>query len=366
MLLFLGLLMFVLLVVLHELGHYLAARRAGVVVEEFGIGFPPRAFYRKLKNGLILSFNWLPLGGFVKLKGEYDASRSKGSFGAASMKAKAKIILAGVGANVLIAYILLMILALIGLPKANLESLPFYDKPQFSVQSDTRVSSSSVHLFVIPDTPAAEAGLKDNDKLVSINGRQLATSSELPSLTEEFAGQKVPIVVDRDSQIIELQATLNEKRSEGQGYLGVVPVDYSLVRSTWSAPIVAGGLVWQYTEVSLKGLGYAIGGLFRGDTAPAKDTVGGPVATVKVLEESAQGGFSQILFVIALISLSLAIMNTLPIPALDGGRLFVMLLFRLTKKPLTKQREELIHGTGFVLLMGLFVLITIIDVKRFY
>ena len=124
-----GLLLLVLLVVLHELGHAIAARRNGVVVEEFGIGFPPRAWARKLKNGVLFTLNWLPLGGYVKLQGEHDAANKAGDYGAASFWSKTKILLAGVFINWATAVVIFTGLALTGLPKVI--------DNQFTVKSDT-------------------------------------------------------------------------------------------------------------------------------------------------------------------------------------------------------------------------------------
>ena len=131
-----GLLILVFLVTVHELGHAIVSRRNGVVVEEFGIGFPPLAWGKKLKNGTIFSLNWLPLGGFVKLQGENDAANKKGDYGAATFFSKTKILFAGVLANWLIAILLLTILALVGLPKV----LP----DQFSVAGDTKIITKPV------------------------------------------------------------------------------------------------------------------------------------------------------------------------------------------------------------------------------
>ena len=125
----LGLLILVILVVVHELGHAIVARRNGVVVEEFGIGFPPRAWSKKLKSGILFSLNWLPLGGFVKLQGEHDSAKKKGDYGAASYWVKTKILLAGVLMNWVVAALLLTVLAWTGLPKV----LP----DQFSMPGDT-------------------------------------------------------------------------------------------------------------------------------------------------------------------------------------------------------------------------------------
>src|SRR3990167_1680364 len=117
LLLILGLFLVVLLIIVHELGHYIVAKRNGIIAEEFGIGFPPRLWSKKLSNGTLLSINLLPLGGYVKLKGEHDSANEKGSFGAASLKTKIKVMTAGVGMNLLAALILFTVIALLGMPK---------------------------------------------------------------------------------------------------------------------------------------------------------------------------------------------------------------------------------------------------------
>lgn len=372
LLLIIGLVLFVGLVVVHELGHFVAARRNGVEVEEFGIGFPPQAWKRQFKSGLLLTINWLPLGGFVKLKGEHDADTSKGSYGAASLTAKIKIMLAGVGMNLVTAFILLTFLALVGMPK-------LLDN-QFTVASDTTVSRNSVLVAYVEDgSPAAEAGLAVEDELAAIGLPQAAkdtidTADVLPQLTRKYAGQEVELVIRRGGEPRQLTTTLrsaaeveaSQDTDEPKGYLGVSPTEYTLQRSTWSAPVVAAGVLRDFTVATFKGLGTAIAGLFQGDTAKASEQVSGPVGIFVVIRDGSLLGYEFILMVIAVISLTLAIMNVLPIPALDGGRLFVTLLYRGLRQPLTKKAEDRIHGTGFALLMVLFVVITIVDVRRFF
>ena len=157
----------------------------------------------------------------------------------------------------------------------------------------------------------------------------------------------------------------SQKTDNPKGYLGISPTEYTLRRSTWSAPVVALGLMWQFTVATLAGLWHAISALFVGHTAEASAQVSGPVGIFVILKNGSLLGYQFILMIIAVISLTLAIMNALPIPALDGGRLFVTWLYKLLHKPLTQRAEEWIHGTGFALLMVLFVLITIVDIKRF-
>ncbi len=375
MLVIVGFLLIILLVIVHEAGHFFAARRAGIVVEEFGIGFPPRAKILGKKNGTTYTLNWLPLGGFVKLKGEHDADKTPGSFGATKLTDKVKVMMAGVVINFLVAYLMFTFIALVGMPK-------LVDN-QFTVASDNRIVKQEVLAgYVEPSSPAQKAGLQNKDRIISIieNGNcsdcqefTFNKSGDLGVATKALAGKAVAITILRDGKQHKLQAYLrNNKEVEAskgtanqKGYLGVIPDNYIVQRATWSAPIVGAGVTAQFTRLTFDGLGSIVTGLFHGDTKAATQQVSGIVGIGYVLSDSSFLGSIFMLMVVAVISLSLAIINLLPIPALDGGRVFVTLLYRVIKKPLTKTAEERIHGTGFALLMVLFVLITVLDVQRF-
>lgn len=371
-----GLLILVLLVVLHELGHAIAARRNGVVVEEFGIGFPPRAWGKKLRNGVLFSVNWLPLGGFVKLQGEHDAANGKGDYGAATFWQKTKILLAGVLINWLTAALLLTILSWTGLPKI----LP----NQFEMPGDTYVKSTPVQVAsVVSGSPADKAGLRTGDSVLYLNGERVATTTGLAAMTKQHAGQTVEIIYTRGDRDVTTRATLNKSGSH-DGFLGVQSAQSIVNHSTWSAPIVGLATTGQLTGETFKGLGDMLGNLGRGlvlqlspdraarqtaseSLAAAGSSVSGPVGVLGVIFPAAErAGPTQLVLLTALISLSLAVMNVLPIPALDGGRWFVMALFRLFKKPLTKEREEKIQGTGFLILMLLIVVVTVADVGKLF
>ncbi len=363
-LLILGILLFIGLVVLHEFGHFLAARRNGVEVEEFGIGFPPRAWKRTTKKGFVFSLNWLPIGGFVKLKGENDAATEKGSFGAASFKTKTKIMLAGVAMNLLAAFVIFTALAWVGMPQ-------LIDN-QYSVKSDTKViTRNTLVAYVEPGSPAAKAGLETRDHLNAIglkgSEQKVTSASLLPELTKQYAGQEVSIKYQRGGQEHSAMVTLlSGEAAKNKGYLGVSPAEFTMTRATWSAPVQSVGLIGQFTAATFKGLGTALGALFQGDAAKASEQVSGPVGIVVVLKDGSLLGYQFVLIIVGLISLSLAIMNVLPIPALDGGRFYVMLLSRIFGKRLSQDMEERIVGTSFVFLLVLIVLITIVDVRRFF
>lgn len=368
----LGLVLFVSLVVIHELGHFFAARRSGVEVEEFGIGFPPKVWGKKLKSGVLFTINLLPLGGFVKLKGEHDADRGEGSYGAASLKNKTKIIAAGILMNLVVAIGLFTLLGWVGMPK-------LLDN-QFTVARDTKIIRSDVLVAGIEaDSPAAQAGLQAKDQLTGIGPHSgavvpITSSKQLPEITQQYAGQNVLVTYERSGQEKQEYAKLrtteevevSKKIGTPKGYLGVAPQDFILQRSTWSAPIMALGVTKQLTELTLKGLGSAIANVVRGEGQKASEQVAGPVGIFVVIRDGSILGFQFIVTIIALLSLTLAIMNALPIPALDGGRLFVTYLFRLLKKPLTPKTEDLIHSAGFMVLILLCVLITVVDIRRFF
>lgn len=371
LLLILGLLFFVGLVVLHEFGHFIVARRNGVEVEEFGIGFPPRAKLLKKKGGTEYTLNWLPLGGFVKLKGEHDADHAHGAFGAASLLAKVKIMTAGVAMNLIAAFVLFTVVALVGMPQLV--------EDQFTVKRDTKVIRQELLAgYIEPDSPAKKGGLESRDRLVALgisgDEQPVGEPDDFPDLTKAYAGQSVSVVYERDGQRKNTMVQLRSKQEveaskqtdSPKGYLGIAPSEFVMQRSTWSAPIVAAGLIKQFSVLTVSGLGSAISSLADGNTQKATEQVAGPVGIFVVLRDGSLLGYQFVLFIIAIISLTLAVMNILPIPALDGGRLFVTLLFRAIRRPLTQRTEDLIHGTGFGLLMVLFVLITVVDVKRFF
>lgn len=389
-LLIIGLILFVSLVIVHELGHFIAARRGGVEVEEFGIGFPPKIWGKKFKGHRTeYTLNLLPLGGFVRLMGEHDSDTGKGSYGAARFRTKVAIMLAGVGMNILAAWVILSGLALIGLPQLPLPN----NQKQFSVASDNKVLSNDVYIsYVEENSPAQKAGLVAGDK---ITGMQTIKECGQLILTEEVYNDLCnPLISSAENIRPRVQALLKEgnenielgvnyktititprsiseveesdKKGEKKGYIGIEPVDFTITRSTWSAPVVGAGLTYQFSSITLTGIFDALKDLLTGNASDAGQKVSGPIGIFFVLEQGAQLGYRYILMIIALLSITLAVMNVLPIPALDGGRLFVTTLFRVMKKKLTPKMEEKIHGTGFALLMLLFVVISIVDIRRFF
>lgn len=372
-----GLAILVFLVVIHELGHAIAAKRNGVVVEEFGIGFPPKAWGKKLKNGVLFTVNWLPLGGFVKLQGEHDSASKKGDYGAATFWQKTKILLAGVAINWIAAAVLLSILAVTGLPKVF--------PNQFSVTGDTTNMREPVRLAYVQQGSAADkAGLEQGDMIVRFAGKQVDEPQALSQATADNRGQSVEVIYTRGGAEQRSIVTLRADDTDGEGYLGVTPAQMELTRSTWSAPIVGVMVTGQFTVETLKGLGALVANLATGLTSQlsgdaavrengskelgaAGDSVAGPIGIIGVIFPAAQqSGPTQLVLLTAIISLTLAVMNVLPIPALDGGRWFTMAAFKLFRKKLTKEREERIQAFGFLTLMALVVVVTFADVSKLF
>lgn len=381
-----GLFVLIFLVAVHELGHAVVARRNGVVVKEFGIGFPPKAFSKKIKKSWLgkdveYSWNWLPLGGFVRLKGEYDSADKKGDYGAAGYWAKTKILFAGVAINWLVAALLLTVLAWVGLPKIL--------QNQFTVPGDTKVVTvqpAEIAIVKIKEGSAAyEAGLKPGDIVRSVGQQTIRSNSQVAEALQGQGGKAVPITVVRGGESHTVTAQIEKPQSGEPVVLGVSIAESrarEVLYASWSAPIVGIGTTVQLTGATLQGLGDMVVKLttgvadrFSGDEAVRKqgnekidevtNGVAGPVGILGVIfPEMSQAGIRATVFLVAIISLSLAVMNALPIPALDGGRWAVMTIFKLRKKVLTREKEESIQAIGMLILLGLILLITIADIGK--
>ena len=432
-----GLLVLMFLVIVHEFGHFLAARRNGVNVLEFGIGFPPRAIawikdpktgrWRRLprrewtrdkmtkvvisegkglkggglaQRGMIFSLNWLPIGGFCQMDGESDAEKRKGTLGAASYWAKTKILFAGVGMNWLVAAIILMILAWTGMPE--------FINGQFSMPVDSRVEWVPVQVSkVMEDSPATKAGFEVGDFVLQAGDVHIEGTDDIASFDSGHAEQQVKYTVVRGindecakrvdwqgdwreslkevceggGTVVDLDVTLNKVDSE---YMLGIAMKQSEKKtySTWSAPLVGIGLTAQLTGETFRGLGImvynlvtGVGSQFSPDASVREsgqeaitevgDSVSGPVGIIGVLFPAfTAAGPTNLAFLTALISVSLACMNVLPIPALDGGRWFLITIFKLRKKKLTKEIEEKIVSRAFLVLIALIFIVTVLDIMR--
>lgn len=395
-----GLVILMLLVVAHEFGHFIMARRNGVKVNEFGIGFPPRAIawvkqtteqdgvkktkwvkipkseWNKPQDSLVFSINWLPIGGFCSLDGESAADRRKGTFGAASFWSKTKILFGGVLMNWLVAFVILTVLAFTGMPQ--------FLNHQFYLDNDAQVLGEGVTVVEVMDnSPASQAGFQTGDRILQVGDQRVFYPDDVINYGKAHAGQSGRYQVQRGDQVEDIEVKLNDNNSEYT--LGVqMSFGQTFIRSTWSAPIVGAGTTLQLTGETFKGLGDLVWNLVSGiarqfsfnsedrelgrqDIAMVGDSVSGPVGIVGVIFPAFAGaGASNLAFLAALISVSLACMNVLPIPALDGGRWLLIAIYKLRKKELTKEAEEKIVSRAFTVLLALIVIITILDITKLF
>lgn len=403
-----GLLILMFLVVAHEFGHFIMARRNGVKVNEFGICMPPRAIawvhkdvevkgesgktitvkkwvkipkseWEKKQDGLIFSINWLPIGGFCSMDGESAADKRKGTFGAASFWAKTKILFGGVVMNWLVSILILTILAWTGMP----QFLPH----QFYLGQDAQevdTVSNIVVQSVLAGSPAETAGFQNGDEIIAIGGNPVSNSSDIITFGKDNAGKEVTYRVKRGEEEKDLIAKLNGSDAEYSLGINMASYGQTFIRSTWSAPIVGVGLTVQLTGETFKGLGELVWNLISGvarqfspndavreegrvDIGSAGESVSGPVGIVGVIFPAfASSGVTNLAFLTALISVSLACMNVLPIPALDGGRWLLIAIYKLRHKELTKETEEKIVSRAFMVLLALIVIITTLDIFKLF
>ncbi|HRY52611.1 MAG TPA: RIP metalloprotease RseP [Candidatus Portnoybacteria bacterium] len=350
--LILGLLVFV-----HELGHFLVAKKMGVKVEEFGFGFPPRLFGIK-KGETIYSLNAIPLGGFVKIFGEDgEEKNNKFSFAAKKIWQRAGVLLAGVAMNILLAIALLSLGYMIGLP--------------WSVSDEEAVSGAKVQITqVVANSPADEAGFKVGDAILgasSLSGQ--LSSVEKVSAVQDFIdknkGQAVVVLLKRGQTELQVSLVPRVEAPQDEGAMGVGLARVATISFSWQRAIYEGAketftLLW----LIILSLGSLIWQLFSSGGIGGE--VVGPVGIFSLTGQAAQMGFVYLLQFTALLSVNLAIVNALPFPALDGGRVIFLIIEKIKGSPVSQAVEKAIHTAGFAFLILLMVVITFKDIVRLF
>ena len=353
----------------HELGHFLAAKRAGVRVDEFGLGFPPRLFGWR-RGGTLYSLNIIPFGGFVKIYGEDPETVKADSSSTVSLIAKTKwtqalILAAGIIFNLLLAWLLLVVaLSTTGLP-LNVSMVPAgyqIHNPKLTV------------VQVAPGSPAERAGLKPGDNVVSLRTGTAAIAPTSAQAVQDFtagrADQEITIgfiqpAANRKTFITERAVTpvlglAPERAAIGLGLDLIGRLKLSLPRAA-----VAGGQMFaKLTFLTAKGLLKLVADLFRGDRALLGQVVG-PVGLVTLVGAAANFGFGYLLFFVAVISINLALLNLLPLPALDGGRLLFLLIEAIKGSPIKPRLVHFLNLAGFSLLILLMIFVTYHDLQKF-
>ena len=359
MIIFLTIFVFILilgvLIFAHEFGHFIYAKRAGVKVQEFGFGFPPRIYGKKHK-GTIYSINAIPLGGFVKIYGEEgEGVGKKDSFTSRSVLQRFKILVAGVFFNILLAIFILSIYFWMGGP--TIVSLPT------NYTSPSKVTFETMVWQTDNDSPAQKAGLEQGDVLVGINGQKVTDFSVVSDTVKKNPNQTINLEVTRQKEDKNLTILIADKN--GQGFLGVQAIENytSAHYPWWKVPYIAVVETAKIIWIILTFLFIYLKNLFVKAEVP-KD-LAGPVGIFILTREAVKLGIAEILRFTALLSINLAIINILPLPALDGGRVLFLIIEKVRGKKVTPKVENIVHTIGFAALIVLILLITYQDVLKF-
>lgn len=328
------------LIIIHELGHFLVARYFGLLIEEFGFGIPPRLIGKKIGETLI-SLNWLPFGGFVKIYGERHMDEKPGidinrSFAHQSAGKKSLIIIAGVVMNFLLGWALISLVFMVGLPQSILI---------------TEIKENSL---------AKSAGLAAGDQFIDFK-----TTDSFIKFVEANKGKEVLLKIKRGEENLNIAITPRLKVSEGEGNLGIAIQEMGLPKTGFFQAIWKG---LNATFGLIAGIFLALGKLVIGifvDRSILNQFIG-PIGIVNIAIQTTKLGIPNFLQLLALISLNLAVFNVLPIPALDGGRLFFILIEKIKGSAINPKTENIMNALGFVFLLLLILTVTVKDILTLF
>jgi len=344
------------LMILHELGHFFLARKFGVRVDEFGLGYPPRIVGKKIGE-TIYSLNLLPFGAFVRIYGQEDRAQGPGSFNQKPFWQKAMIILGGVLSFWLIAIILLSFVMALGVPTIIEDEDTGYANPKVQI------------VQVLPNSPAAEAGISIGDVLVKASApdSQVITDKvkEFQSFTSDHKGQEIQITLQRGNSIFDVSVTPRASPPANEGPLGVALARTAIKSFPWYlAPIEGAKATWNLTVGTVEGWGIVIGRLIKGE--PTGATLMGPVGIFGLFAQVTQLGVNYFLQFFAVIAIYMALFNILPIPVTDGGKLLFLVIEKIRKRPMALKLEQKIEVAFFLLLISLMIWVTIKDISRLF
>ena len=324
-----ALLIICVLIFFHELGHFMAAKACGVKVNEFAIGMGPKVL-KKQKGETLYSVRAFPLGGFCAMEGEDEDSQDERAFNRKSVWKKAIIIVAGAAMNLIIAIILMIAVNYMnGVPTTTISQ-------------------------VEENSPAYTAGIQKGDKILSINDKKINSWDDVQAVKNAVNTRELNIKVQRKDTELNIKTTLKE--NDRNKIIGIVPVsEKNIVKAIANGP----SATWNMAKSMYSGLYSLITG-----KVSAKE-LSGPVGIVYLINKGISRGFATVLYLTSLISLNLAIINMLPLPAVDGGRLLMVIIRRLTGKAISSKVEGVIHAVGLGLLLLLTIYVTWNDIVRF-
>ena len=349
------------LVFVHEMGHFLFAKLFGIRVDEFGMGFPPRAIRLFKKGETEYTLNWIPFGGFVKIHGEDSLDSSDPDFHRSMMAKKwwqqVIVLIAGVSMNIILAWFIFSGLLMGG-------------APTLASQAEDPTLLQNTHLTVLQvaeNSPAQGAGIKAGDIITKVSSPAAILANATPESFTEFiqntkAGEVVTVSIDRGKDHLEIPVTPKSGIVEGRQAVGVA-VDM--------VGIAPGMPFFKALGEGAKSAYYAVTGTFKafGHLVSGKvslETISGPVGLTKMVGDAEKIGFSYVILLAAIISINLAVINILPLPALDGGRIVFVFIEAIIRRPLPKKFVEWTNGIGFFLLITLMLVITVKDVFKLF
>jgi regulator of sigma E protease len=332
------------IVLVHELGHFWAAKLSKIKVDEFGFGLPPRMFKIAERNGTIYSVNWIPVGGFVRPAGE-DNPDVPGGLASASKRARLFVLSAGSGANFIFAIFLFWLALVIGPPAIAIDD-------------------------VKPGSPAMEAGLLSGDTILQVNGEQVDSSGVLVNTVYENAGEPVELLISRNGQ--EMTLTIVPRRPgefdpavDGPLGVGLTNATDGQRLSTNPVDAVGGsfGFMWEYISIYGRLPSMLINGEITAQEARPVSIVGISQIAGQAAESSVStGNLYPLLSIAAFISIALGLTNLLPIPALDGGRIMFVLIEAVRGRRIEPEREGMVHVIGMLVLLGLMAFLIVQDI----
>ncbi len=349
------------LILSHEFGHFLAAKKTGTKVEEFGFGFPPKILRWK-KGETTYSLNLFPVGGFVKILGENSEENipekeKKRSFYFKPASVKAFIIMAGVLFNLLLAWALLS------------ASFAMGTKEQISDDADLKSLGVKTAEIVIVDVdkngPAFKVGLKTGDILLSLSSNNVLSLPlkiiDVQNFINAHRGEKIELTYKRGDSINSIKTELRDIEAK-EGALGIAMVRLATIKENWYMAVFKGLKQTALLTVEITiAIFYFFAGLFKGT---GFEQVAGPIGIFNIVGESAKFGLSYIFQLSALLSINLAIINILPFPALDGGRLLFIIIEKIKGSPINPKIANAINNSGFIILILLMIAITYKDISR--
>ena len=336
------------LIFVHELGHFLAARIAGVGVLKFSLGFGPKIIGKKIgETEYVLS--WIPLGGFVKLLGEsgneeLSPEDEKRSFYKQSRWKRMLIILAGPVFNFLLALVIFIIVSMYGLPNLT-----------------TDVGE------VQKESAASEAGMMNGDKIITIDGQKVIFWEDIKPKIAESKGKEMKVAVERGAKkkLILIKAKLSKAKNifgeEESAYLiGVSPSGKTIIerKNPWDAVIVSVDRTWYISKLTV----ISVVKMFEGVISPR--TLGGPIFIAQVAGAQVKEGIIPFILFMAVLSINLGVINLFPIPVLDGGHIFFYLIEIVTRREISVKTKEISQQIGFVILLMLMLFVIFIDIER--